>query len=108
MYANKGECYIGEGYGAETVEVTSLDTELEGKEVTFIKMDIEGAELEALIGAESLIKKNRPKLAISIYHKMEDIIEIPQIILEYYPDYRLYLRHYSIITTETILYAIPT
>lgn len=108
MYANKGECYIGEGNGTETVEVTSLDTELEGKEVTFIKMDIEGAELEALIGAESLIKKNRPKLAISIYHKMEDIIEIPQIILEYYPDYRLYLRHYSIITTETILYAIPT
>ena len=69
-------------------------------------MDIEGSELEALKGAAETIKKWRPKLAISIYHKYEDIIEIPEYILSIVPDYSFYIRHYSSDIWETVLYAI--
>lgn len=69
-------------------------------------MDIEGSEMEALKGAENTIGKYKPRLAICVYHKPEDIIEIPLKILELNPEYKLYLRHYSYIHTETVLYAI--
>lgn len=93
--------------GAEVIEVTSIDAFMETKEiVTFIKMDIEGSELEALKGAKETIMRDKPNLAICIYHKNEDIVEIPQYILELNPDYKLYIRHYSCYNTETVLYAI--
>lgn len=69
-------------------------------------MDIEGAELKALEGAENLIRNAHPKLAICVYHKNEDIDQIPRLLLEYYPEYRFYLRHYSVTKAETVLYAI--
>ena len=87
------------------VKVCTIDGEI-AEPVTFIKMDIEGAELEALRGAEKTIKRYHPKLAICVYHKPEDIIEIPQYILEINPDYKLYLRHYSDNVGETVLYAV--
>jgi FkbM family methyltransferase len=90
----------------DEILVTALDDELKDKQVSFIKMDIEGAELEALRGAKSLIIKQKPKLAISIYHKTEDILELPQLILSYRGDYKLYLRHYTLGAFDTILYAI--
>lgn len=93
--------------GEEVIKVTSLDKELGDKKVTFIKMDIEGSELMALYGAQKVIVENRPKLAISIYHKPEDIWEIPSIVLQYNPDYKLYIRHYSLTDFETVLYALP-
>lgn len=91
---------------AESVGVVSLDSYIKGK-VTFIKMDIEGAELEALKGCQNTIKRYRPKLAISIYHKKEDLIDIPRYIMNLVPDYHLYLRHYSSGWVETVLYALP-
>ena len=92
--------------GEDRVEVVSLDKYLQDEIATFIKMDIEGAELEALKGAEQQIRKYKPKLAISIYHKPNDIWEIPKLILEYNPEYKLYLRHYTFSEGDTILYAI--
>lgn len=92
--------------GESIVEVATLDSVLAGKRVTFIKMDIEGAELEALKGARTCIKENKPKLAICVYHKPEDIVTLPQLILDMNPDYRLYLRHYSLSAAETVLYAV--
>lgn len=86
--------------------MTSIDEELEGKRVTFIKMDVEGAELAALQGAQHVIRKQHPKLAICVYHKPEDIIDIPSYILSLDPGYRLFLRHYSPFEDETVLYAI--
>ena len=88
------------------LEVVALDDVIDDS-VTFIKMDIEGSELKALEGAKGLIKKYKPKLAISVYHKPEDIVELPLYIKTLIPEYKLYLRHYSNFYRETILYAIP-
>lgn len=88
------------------VEVRKLDDLLGDRKVTFIKMDIEGSELAALRGAERIIREQRPKLAICVYHKPEDMWEIPSLILSYHPDYKLYLRLYTLGDTESVLYAI--
>ncbi len=94
-------------YGKTKVAVTSIDKFLSGKErVSFIKMDIEGAEIEALKGARNTILKDKPDLAICVYHRNEDILEIPRNILELDPTYELYLRHYDLTEFETVLYAV--
>lgn len=92
--------------GENKIKVNSIDNLIKNEKVSFIKMDIEGAELKALLGAEKTIKKYRPKLAISLYHKEEDIIDIPLYLLQLIPDYKFYLRHYSTTREETVLYAI--
>ena len=92
---------------SELVEVVGIDEILDGERATFVKMDIEGSELEALKGAEKAIKTWKPKLAVCAYHKPEDIITIPKLILEYNPEYKLYIRHYSHLDlAETVLYEI--
>ncbi len=92
--------------GCIKVDVRKLDDLLGDRKVTCLKMDIEGSELAALRGAERIIREQRPKLAICIYHKPEDIWEIPGFILKCCPDYRLYIRQYSLFDIETVLYAI--
>lgn len=89
----------------QVIPTASIDEIMDGEPVTFIKMDIEGAELEALKGAEETIKKYHPTLALSIYHKPEDIVELPQFIKSLVPEYKLYLRNYHLDHTETVLYA---
>lgn len=100
-----GGSHITQQTTSTSIEVTSLDNCVTDK-VTFIKMDIEGAELNALKGSKEIIKRYKPRLAISIYHKKEDLIEIPAYINEIVPEYRLYIRHYSNAAIETILYAV--
>lgn len=93
--------------GDSFVEVTALDVYFCGKAPpTFIKMDIEGAELEALKGAEHLIREYKPKLAICAYHKLEDLYTLPELIKNYRSDYKFYLRHYTDSIYETVLYAV--
>ena len=87
------------------VSITTIDEEVKDN-VTFIKMDIEGMELEALKGAEETIRRCKPKLAICAYHKKEDLIEIPQYIKSIRPDYKLYLRAHEPTLSELVLYAI--
>ncbi|MEJ8552668.1 FkbM family methyltransferase [Tepidibacter sp. Z1-5] len=74
-------------------------------DATFIKMDIEGAELEALKGAKKAIKKNRPKLAICIYHKPEHLYKVALFIKSIATEYKLYLRHHCNNSNELVLYA---
>ena len=96
-----------EDAGSEQIEVVGIDEILNGERATFIKMDIEGTELEALKGAEKTIRMWKPKLAICVYHKPEDIITISKLILDFNPAYKLYLRHYSYLDfAESVLYAI--
>ena len=90
--------------GVEEIETVALDDILEGKRVTFIKMDIEGAEYEALLGARKLIMENRPRMAISVYHKYEDFVTLANLVLEMHPDYRIAFRHYGFDDLETIMY----
>ncbi|MCI8466447.1 MAG: FkbM family methyltransferase [Lachnospiraceae bacterium] len=86
-------------------EADRMDHLIKG-EVTFIKLDIEGAEYEAILGAKKIIEKYKPKLAICVYHKAEDIWKLPWLIHEIDPTYIFYLRHYSLRNLETVLYAL--
>ena len=88
------------------IETTSIDEVVGNEKVSMIKLDIEGAELEALKGAKKTILRDRPRLAICIYHKPEDIVEILDFILSLHEDYKLYIRHYQMSKNETIVYAI--
>lgn len=91
--------------GDVAINVTALDDIGTGK-VTYIKMDVEGAELDTLHGAEKLIKAYKPKLAVCLYHKPEDIVTIPEYLKQLNPNYRFYIRHHNCVITESVLYAI--
>jgi FkbM family methyltransferase len=93
-----------------TLEVMAIDIDSLTKnvEVNYIKMDIEGAELEALIGAKRTIVERLPHLAISIYHKPADLWELGLWIHGVCGEkYRYYIRNYGHQTFDTVLYAIP-
>lgn len=107
---NEGECgTINENDDSlDKISVDAIDNIIpEDEQVTFIKMDIEGAELCALEGARKTIERCKPKLAICVYHKREDLITIPQLIKQINPDYKLYLRAHYPYVSELVLYAIP-
>lgn len=88
------------------IEATTIDETIGDEEVTFIKMDIEGCELKGLRGAEKTIKRWKPKLAICVYHRVEDLVTIPQYIQSLRPDYKLFFRNYRQIGLDSIIYAI--
>lgn len=92
--------------GGETIDVVSLDAALDVAP-TFIKLDIEGAELEALSGAKKHIVNHQPKLAVAIYHQAADFWRIPRYILSLRSDYNVYLRHYTEGWSETVMFFIP-
>ena len=95
-------------HNKEIVELIALDKVLNEK-VSFIKMDIEGSELDAINGCKFTIKSQTPNLAICVYHRLSDLWDIPLKILEINPNYEFYLRHYSgnnHSLYETVLYAV--
>ena len=75
--------------------------------IIVVKMDIEGAEAEAIIGATELIKTSSPVLAICLYHKPKDLWELPLLINEINPNYDMYLRLYGSMGLELVLYCVP-
>jgi len=75
--------------------------------VDFIKMDIEGGETAALHGATQTIRRFRPRLAISIYHSLNDLVKLPLLVRTLAPEYDLYIQHHTIHADETILYGRP-
>lgn len=101
--------YSSVGYESYNISVVSLDKLFLERPLsdypTFIKMDIEGSEKEALLGGKNIILKKKPKLAICAYHKAEDIYELPQIILSIREDYQMILRQHSCGSFDTVLYA---
>jgi FkbM family methyltransferase len=94
------------GKGALKIEVDTIDNLIK-EPVDFIKLDIEGAEQDAIEGAKETIRAYHPILAICIYHKAEDWYKVPQKVLAIEPNYKLYLRHYMEGIFETVLYFIP-
>ena len=74
--------------------------------IDFIKMDIEGSELPSLKGAINVLKKYKPKLAISIYHSLDDFVDIPLFLNSLNLGYKFYIKHGTIHHEETVLLAI--
>ncbi|MDX4069419.1 FkbM family methyltransferase [Aliarcobacter skirrowii] len=106
--SNDGGTHISDK-GENPVKTTTIDKtvkDLNLEKVDFIKMDIEGFELQALEGAINTLKEFKPKLAISLYHKYKDFVEIPCWIKTNFPEYKIYLDHHTIHGEETVLYAI--
>lgn len=111
---SKGSLYFNSDAGSasavtngvgETISVVALDEELQNEpNISFIKMDLEGWEMNALRGAEATIKNNKPKLAIAVYHAAKDFREIPKYLLGLNPDYKICLRHYTQGWSETVMY----
>jgi FkbM family methyltransferase len=93
--------------GDVEVRAVPLDSELEGLTPTFIKMDIEGAEMDALLGARETIRRCQPVLAICVYHRQDDLWRIPLFLRELMPDAALFLRAYCLDAMETVCYAVP-
>ena len=91
---------------AVSIEVDTIDNVLNGRRITYISMDIEGAEHDAFLGGKNSIKKWRPKIAVSAYHKREDLFDLLLLLKSFVPDYKFYLRHYTENQTETVLHAI--
>ena len=88
----------------EIIDVISIDNFLDGNPITFLKSDIEGEEFNMLKGAENTIKKYKPKMAISVYHRPDDLLTIPKYIKELVPEYNFSLRHHSLSFNDTVLY----
>lgn len=101
---------LTENSGGVTVPVTALDSLFKDKPAedwpTLIKMDIEGAEKEALLGAAEIIKQKKPKLIICAYHKPEDIYELPRTILKLRADYKLSLWQIGDGFWDMVLYGV--
>jgi len=91
--------------GTSKIQVVALDAVLPVFSPTLIKMDIEGAEYEALLGARRLIERYKPGLAICLYHHPDHIWQIPLLIKDWMPAYKLYMRCHAFNTFELVLYA---
>lgn len=103
-----GASYISEHETENFINTVTIDSSISEK-ITFLKMDVECEEINAIIGCKNHIKNDSPKLAIAIYHVVSDIWEIPKLILQINKNYNLYMRHYrSDVAWETVIYAIPS
>lgn len=91
----------------QTISIDDTVTMLSLPRVDFIKMDIEGAEIHALKGAERTLKEFHPKVAISLYHSLEDFKTIPRYLDSLGLRYKFYLDHHTIYENETVLFGIP-
>lgn len=110
------ECYVeSDGVCSKLVDyktaypisVVSIDDYFDNKKIDYIKMDIEGEELSALQGGIETIKRCRPIMAISIYHKLYDYVSILSYLKSILTNYRFMVRHHAWVLGKTILYCIP-
>ena len=106
-HSTSSSSFIGNVSGDSLIEIISLDQDIHEK-ITFLKMDIEGFEIPALLGAKNHIKNDSPKLAVCTYHILSDMWEIPLLIHTINPNYNYYFRHYRPDQNwETVVYAVP-
>lgn len=105
-YDNLGSASRESVNGLISVQTNSIDNILNGNRASVIKLDIEGAEYEAIEGAKETIIKYKPILMICVYHKPNDAIRLAKLILSYNKNYKIYLRHYGYRIYETVMYFI--
>lgn len=96
--------YLLSGAKTAIIQGVTLDSII-NENVTLLKMDIEGSEMQAINGAENLIRTCKPRLAISIYHQPQDVYDLPVRLLELVPEYKFLIRHYGAGLYETVLFA---
>jgi FkbM family methyltransferase len=92
------------GAAGTKVDIVSLDSFLNGNRITFLKADVEGMEMQLLKGAQSTIRRDKPKIAICVYHYPTDIPDITNYLADLVSDYQFALRHHSPQLMETVLY----
>jgi len=92
--------------GSDLVPVLRLDDLLINQAVDYIKMDVEGSEFACLEGLADVIRTCAPTLAVSAYHKPEDLIDLPALLLDLCSGYRFFLRVYGQMSFDTVLYAV--
>ena len=99
----------GKSHTGKQVEIQcrALDSILDGRELDYIKYDVEGAEHQALLGSRNVIKAHHPHLLVSAYHRSADLFDLPMLIKELNPNYKLYLRRFTYIPAWDLnIYAI--
>ncbi len=106
MKGSRGSFLPDKEKGVQT-DILTVDSIIGDKGVTYIKADVEGAELRFIKGAEKTIKNFKPKMQIACYHRSEDLIKIPEAVLSIRSDYKVYMRHYpSVPAWDTVYYFI--
>ena len=96
-----------DGAGDSVAQIVALDEVLPGLDPNSVKLDIEGFEREAIAGMRETLVRSQPRVAVSIYHKPEDLWELPFLIRELLPASRLYIRQHGFNGFDTVLYAVP-
>ncbi len=92
--------------GEEKISVKKLDDIPECQDITFMKIHTEGTEFSCIKGAAGLIKRNKPVIAVSLYHNLKELINVPLLLHGLVPEYKFFMRHYSNGTSESVLYAV--
>jgi FkbM family methyltransferase len=107
-FSGEGEgCHIDSSGGGVKIAAAALDDLLGGAKINFLKLDVEGAEVDALCGSQTIISQSKPVMALSAYHKPQDLWELPDLISSISPDYTFYFRQHYYNSFEFVLYAIP-
>jgi FkbM family methyltransferase len=104
---NRKKKQLKNSFSCKAVCLDSFLKENFPHKIDLIRLDIEGSELEALYGAECTIKKDRPQIAVSIYHKKNHLYEIPLYLNSILDDYHYRIGHFTSTFIDTVFYAIP-
>ena len=88
----------------EEIDLICVDDIIGSNDITYIKADVEGAEMEFIKGAENTIRTEKPKMQIACYHRSDDLINIPKAVLTIRNDYKVYMRHFSSLPSWDTVY----
>ena len=94
--------------GDSMIQVVALDAVLHQFHPNLIKMDIEGAEIDGLLGAKKIIQQDRPGLAICVYHYPQHLWKIPEMINQWDLKYKFYLRAHAHNGFDVVMYAVQS
>lgn len=95
------------GEGDVEVDSVALDEVLGEPPPTYLKMDVEGAEMDTLLGAARIVREHAPVLAVCCYHRQDHLWKIPLLIRSFNPDYHFFLRPHDLEMWDLVCYAIP-
>lgn len=105
--SGQGEGSALDAQGDIHVAAAALDQIASQTQVDFIKLDVEGAEEQVLLGARHMIERCRPALAVSLYHHPADIWKLPELLFSLCRDYSFHIRQHAFNSFDVVLYAVP-